>query len=109
MEIHNPDFIGPVNANENEGIAGQVLTSGGSGVQVGWSTPAAAASEFQFTSASATSHVINHNLNNGTPVVTVWDSTSFKVIQPMEISSNSPNQLTITFFTVRGISGTVVG
>lgn len=107
MQIHTPDIYGPVSAAGAPGTAGQVLTSGGAGVQVGWSTPTD--NSFTFASPSAISHVINHNLGNAFPAVTVWDSVASAVIEPATIISNTANQLTITFFAARAIAGTIVG
>lgn len=40
MEIHSPDIVGPVALATDPGVAGQLLTSAGPGVQAVWSTPA---------------------------------------------------------------------
>lgn len=66
-------------------------------------------SPFTFTSPSAISHVIVHNLNNSYPSITVWDTIAGAVIIPDSIVSNSPNTLTITFFVAVAIAGTIVG
>lgn len=70
---------------------------------------ATVANLFSFTSASNTSHVLNHNLNNVFPIITVYNQADNSVIQPATIVSNSANQLTVTFFAARAISGTIVG
>lgn len=67
------------------------------------------ANVFSFTSASNTSHVLNHNLNNAFPTITVYNSADNSAIQPATIVSNSANQLTVTFFAARAIAGTIIG
>lgn len=69
----------------------------------------AAAQIFTFTSPSATSHTIVHNLGNSFPNVTIWDTASGDVIAPSTVSSNGPNSFDVTFFLARAIAGTVVG
>lgn len=103
-QIHNSDLYGPLGAASNLGIAGQVLTSQGPGNQVVWSN----GGKFTFASASSLSHVIVHNLNNDYPNITVWDTATDEVIHPV-ITSNNPNQITITFFVARAIAGTITG
>lgn len=107
MEIHNPNVFGSVSAAGNEGIAGQHLQSAGPGLQAVWATPAD--NSFTFTSASSVSHVINHNLGNQFPSITVWETATNGVIAPDTIIGNTVNQLTITFFVARAIAGTIAG
>lgn len=109
MEIHSPDIVGPVALATLPGVAGQVLTSAGPGAQAVWSTPVSAGVKFPYTSASATSHVINHSLNNMYPVVSVYDSGTGAVIIPVSIVGTTLNQTTITLFTARAIAGTIIG
>lgn len=72
-------------------------------------TPVAAVNKFTFTSPSAITHTITHNLNNAFPTVTIWDTATGDVIQPSIISSNGVNSFDVTFFVARAIAGTVVG
>lgn len=66
--------------------------------------------KFSFTSPSSLTHVLVHNLNNSFPTVTVWNTATNQVLVPSQITSNSPNQLTITFVGLpRAIAGTIVG
>lgn len=107
--IHNADLFGPVGLATDPGSVGQVLTSQGPGAQAIWTTPTpVTATKFTFTSASATSHVIVHNLGNQYPDITVWDTTTGEVFHP-DISRDNANQLTITTFVPVAIAGTIVG
>ena len=64
---------------------------------------------FTFTSPSALTHTITHNLNNTFPSITVWDSGSGQVVIPDTIQALNSSQLSITFFVARAIAGTIAG
>jgi len=69
----------------------------------------APAASFTFTSAIAVSHNIVHNLGNAFPVITVWNTATNTIVVPAAVTSNSINDLTITFFVATAIAGTIWG
>lgn len=107
MDIHAPNIVGELSVAGDAGTAGQVLTSAGDGVQVDWVTPVSRV--FTFTSASALSHTIGHDLSNSFPSVTVWSTGTNTVVQPASIFSEDDQSLTITFAVPTAIAGTIVG
>jgi hypothetical protein len=62
---------------------------------------------FDYASASATSHVIVHNLDDLNPSVTVIDVATGFYIDPSTIEITDANTVTITFFVARQIRGRI--
>lgn len=108
-EIHSPDIYGPIGLAGNPGTSGQRLTSAGPGATPTWQTDSAAIGIFEFTSASALSHVITHNLNSDRPHVEVYNQADNAVIVPATVVATDANNTTITFFVARAIHGTITG
>ena len=57
-------------------------------------------------SISGTSASITHNLNESYPSVTCWDTATSQIVIPESVTSNSANQITVTF--CESFTGTVV-
>lgn len=72
-------------------------------------SPIPLVNKFTFTSASAVSHTITHNLNNQFPDVTIYETATNTQIEPATVVGTSANVLTVTFFSARAIAGTVIG
>lgn len=108
-ELHSPDVYGPIGLAGNTGTTGQRLTSAGPGATPTWQTDSTAIGIYEYTSASALSHVIAHNLNSDKPLVTVYNQSDNAALQPATIVATDANTLTITFFVARAIKGTVSG
>lgn len=98
MELHVPDIYGDIKLAGSSGTAGQRLTSAVPGAQAVWATDSAAIGIFEFTSASALSHVIVHNLNSDRPQVEIYNQADNAVIQPATVVATDVNTTTITFF-----------